>query len=76
METKIIEPKLTQKQISEQIGFSDSTTKNYRYDTHMDDPSNRNKYKKKSITKTQQKSAQAKTRKTYPKRFFCIGKKT
>ena len=35
MEIKCNEPKLTHKQISNQLGYSDSTTKRYRDDTNM-----------------------------------------
>ena len=40
-------PRLTQKQICNQLGFSDSTIKGYRDDINMDSPYNRNNYKKK-----------------------------
>ena len=59
METKSNEPRLTQKQISNHLGFSDSTIKRYGDDINMDSPSNskkhRNKNKKSntSITQTQ-----------------------
>ena len=59
MEIKAKDPKLTQKQISRQLGFSDSTIKRYRHDINMDSPYNRNKYRKKnkksntSITRSQ-----------------------
>ena len=36
MEIKSNEPNLTQKQISKQLGCSDSTFKRYRHDTQMD----------------------------------------
>ena len=42
------EPKLTQKQISSQLGYSDSTIKRYRDDIQMDSPYKRNKYRKKN----------------------------
>ena len=48
MEIKSIEPKLTQKKISKQLGFSDSTIKQYRDDISMDSPYNRNNYKKRT----------------------------
>ena len=40
MEIKCNESKLTQKQISNQIGFSDSTIKRYRDDINMNSPYN------------------------------------
>ena len=48
--TKInsIERKLTQTEISKQLGFSDSFIKRYRDDISMDSPYNRNNYKKKT----------------------------
>jgi len=48
MEVKSNEPNLTQKQISKQLGYSDSTIKRYRDDIQMDSPYNRNKYRKKT----------------------------
>ena len=48
MEVKSNEPKLTQKQICNQLGFSDSTIKRYRDDTSMDSPYKRNNYKKRN----------------------------
>ena len=48
MEIKSNEPKLTQKQISMQLGFSDSTIKRYKDDINMHSPYNRNKYEKKN----------------------------
>ena len=48
MEIKTNDPKLTQKQISNQLGFSDSTIKRYRDDISMDSPYKRNNYKKKT----------------------------
>ena len=47
MEIRSNDPKLTQKQICNQLGFSDSTIKRYRDDIHMDSPYDRNKYRKK-----------------------------
>ena len=41
------EPGLTQKQICNQLGYSDSTIERYRDDISMDSPCNRNKYRKK-----------------------------
>ena len=52
MEMKTNEPKLTQKEICNQLGFSDSTIKRYRDDNNMDSPYERIKYKKK-ITKSE-----------------------
>ena len=46
MEVKFNNPKLTQKQISKQLGFSDSTIKRYRDDIKMDSPYRRNTKKK------------------------------
>ena len=46
MEVKSSNPKMTQKQICNQLGFSDSTIKRYRNDINMDSPYNRNNYKK------------------------------
>ena len=55
MEIKSNEPRLTQKEISRQLGFSDSTIKRYRDDINMDSPYNRKKYNRKNtkITETQ-----------------------
>ena len=47
MEEKYNNPKLTQKQICKQLGFSDSTIKRYRDDIKMDSPYRRNNHKKK-----------------------------
>ena len=47
LEEKFNNPKLTQKQICKQLGFSDSTIKRYRDDIKMDSPSRRNNPKKK-----------------------------
>ena len=53
------EPKLTQKEISKQLGFSDSPTKRYRDNTILDSPYNTNRDRKNnkksnfSITRTQ-----------------------
>ena len=54
MEIKSNHPKLTQKQISNQVRFSDSTLKRYRDDNSMDSPYNRKKFTKvwKKNTKT------------------------
>ena len=38
MEIKTNEPKLTQKEFSKQLGFSDSTIKRYRDDINTDSP--------------------------------------
>ena len=40
IETKTNEPKLTQKGISKQLGFSDSTIKRYRNDIQIESPYN------------------------------------
>ena len=47
MEIRSNNPRLTQKQICNQLGFSDSTIKRYRDDINMDSPYNRNNNKKK-----------------------------
>ena len=46
MEVKFNNPKLTQKQICKQLGFSDSTIRRYRDDIKMDSPYRRNTNKK------------------------------
>ena len=46
MNIKSNEPKLTQKGLSKQLGFSDSTIKRYRDDIIMDSPYNRRKIQK------------------------------
>ena len=43
IEIKFKEPKLTQKQICTQLGYSDSTIKRYRDDNNMHSPYRRNK---------------------------------
>ena len=48
MEEKFNNPRLTQKQICKQLGFSDSTIKRYRDDIKMDSPYRRNNPKKKT----------------------------
>ena len=48
MEIKSNEPRLTQKQICNQLGYSDITIKRYRDDINMDIPYIRNKYKKRT----------------------------
>ena len=48
MELKSNEPRLSQKEFSEQLGYSDSTFKRYRDDNNMDSPYNRINYKKKT----------------------------
>ena len=48
MEIKSNEPKLTQRQICNQLGYSDSTIKRYRDDISMDSPYKINKYRKKN----------------------------
>ena len=47
MEIRFNNPRLTQKQICNQLGFSESTIKRYRDDINMDSPYNRNNNKKK-----------------------------
>ena len=47
MEEKYNNPRLTQKQICKQLGFSDSSIKRYRDDIKMDSPYRRNTNKKK-----------------------------
>ena len=47
LEEKFKNPKLTQKQICKQLGFSDSTIKRYRDDIKMDSPYRRNNPEKK-----------------------------
>ena len=49
MEVKFNNPKLTQKQICKQLGFSDSTIKRYRDDIKMDSPYRKNTNKKKNL---------------------------
>ena len=45
-------PRMTQKQICNQLGTSDSTIKRYRYDINMDSSYNTNNYKKKKHKKS------------------------
>ena len=45
-------PRMTQKQICNQLGTSDSTIKRYRNDINMDSPYNRNNYKRKKSKKS------------------------
>ena len=52
MEIRSNNPRMTQKQICNQLGFSDSTIKRYRNDINMDSPYNRNNYKKKKPKKS------------------------
>ena len=49
MEIKSNEPKLTQKYICNQFGFSDKTIKRYRDDINMDCLYKRDKYRTKKI---------------------------
>ena len=51
MELKYNNPKMTQKQICNQLGFSDSTIKRYRDDINMNSPYRSNNYRKKKIRK-------------------------
>ena len=53
METKSIEARLTQKQICNRLGYSDSTIKRYRKDNIMDSPYKRKEYRKTNTSKTQ-----------------------
>ena len=48
MDIKSKEPRLTQKQISKQLDYSDKLFKRYRDDINMDSPYIRRKYKKKN----------------------------
>ena len=48
MEIKSNEHRITQKQICNQLGFSDSTIKRHRDDIQMDSPCIRNEYRKKN----------------------------
>ena len=52
MEIRSNNPRMTQKQICNQLGTSDSTIKRYRNDINMDSPYNRNNYKKKKPKQT------------------------
>ena len=52
MEIRSNDPRMTQKQICNQLGTSDSTIKRYRNDINMDSPYNRNNYKRKKTKKT------------------------
>ena len=52
MELKYNIPRMTQKQICNQLGFSDSTIKRYRNDINMDSPYNGNNYRRKKTKKT------------------------
>ena len=72
MEIKSSQPKSAQKEISKQLGSSDSTIERYRVDIQLDSPYRRNKYKKKIIksitSKTQtQSNKRMKKRKTINK---------
>ena len=53
MEEKLNNPRLTQKQICKQLGFSDSTIKRYRDDIKMDSPFRRNNQKRKNLSNHQ-----------------------
>ena len=52
MEIRSNNPRMTQKQICNQLGTSDSTIKRYRNDIAMDSPYNRIIYKKRKLKKT------------------------
>ena len=49
MKIKSNEPKLTHKEISKQLDFSDTTIKRYRDDIKIDSPYNRNICRKKTV---------------------------
>ena len=53
MEIKSNEPKLTQKEISKQLGFADSTSERYSDDNNMDSPYNRQKCEKSDTKRTE-----------------------
>ena len=53
MEIKSNEPRLTQKQICNQLGYSESSIKRFRDDIQMDSPYKRNKYGKKTQSQAQ-----------------------
>ena len=53
MEIKSNEPRLTQKQNCNQLGYSDGTNNRYRDDISMDSPYKRNKNRKKNTSKLQ-----------------------
>ena len=52
MEIRSNNPRMTQKQICNQLGFSDSTIRRFRNDANMDSPYNRNNYKQKKPKKS------------------------
>ena len=52
MEIRSDNRRMTQKQICNQLGISDSSIKRYRNDINMDSPYNRNIYKKKKLKRT------------------------
>ena len=52
MEIRSNNPRMTQKQICNQLGTSNSTIKRYRNDINMDSPYNRNNYRRKKTKKT------------------------
>ena len=51
MEVKCNEPRITQKQFSNRLGYSDSTIKRYRDDISMDNLYKRSKNRKKKLRK-------------------------
>ena len=61
MEVKFNNPKLTQKQICKQLGFSDSTIKRYRDDIKMDSPYGRNTNKKRKPNQSYSTTENTKT---------------
>ena len=52
MEIRSNNPRMTEKQICNQLGTSDSTIKRYRNDINMDSPYNRNNYRKRKPKKS------------------------
>ena len=69
MEEKYNNPRLTQKQICKQLGFSDSTIKRYRVDIKMDSPYRRNTNKKKKPKQSPPSSTTENTKSVTNKRF-------
>ena len=60
MKLKSNETRLTQNQFFQKLGFSDRTTKRYRDDIIMENPYNRNEYRKKP-TKSNTSTSQTQT---------------
>ena len=73
LEIKSNEPKLIQKQICNQLDYSDSTNKRYRDDIIIDSPYRRSKYKKRNnesnslVTQSQSITTQNKNNKSNEK---------